>query len=33
MNRNKYKNYALQNLISEHIILKFYYKIVKCIFC
>jgi hypothetical protein len=29
MNRNQYKNYVLQNLSSEHIILKFYYKIVK----
>jgi hypothetical protein len=29
MNRNKYKNYVLQNLRSEHIILKFYYKTVK----
>jgi hypothetical protein len=32
MNRNKYKKYVLQNLSSEHIILKFYYKIVKCFF-
>jgi hypothetical protein len=29
MNRNKYKNYVLQSLISEHIVLQFYYKIVK----
>jgi hypothetical protein len=29
MNRNKYENYVLQNLSSEHIILKFYYKIAK----
>jgi hypothetical protein len=29
MNRNKYKNYVLQNLSSEHIILKCYYNIVK----
>jgi hypothetical protein len=33
MNRNKYKTYVLQYLNSEHIILKFYYKIVKYIFC
>jgi hypothetical protein len=31
--RNKYKNYVLQNLSFEHIILTFYYKIVKYIFC
>jgi hypothetical protein len=29
MNTNKYKNCVLQNLSSEHIILKLYYKIVK----
>jgi hypothetical protein len=32
MNRNKHKNYVLQNLSSEHIILKFYYKIFKCFY-
>jgi hypothetical protein len=32
MIRNKHKSYVLQNLSSEHIILKFYYKIVKCVF-
>jgi hypothetical protein len=32
MNRNKYKNYDLRNLNSEHIIFKFYYKIVKSFF-
>jgi hypothetical protein len=32
MNRNKYKNCVLQHLSSEHIILKFYYKIVKCFY-
>ena len=33
ISRNKYKNYVLQNLSPENIILKFYYKMVKCIFC
>jgi hypothetical protein len=32
MIRNKYKNYVLQNLSSEHIVLKFYYKIVKSLY-
>jgi hypothetical protein len=32
ISRNKYKNYVLQNLSPEHIILKLYYKMVKCIF-
>jgi hypothetical protein len=32
MYMNKYKNCVLQNLISEHIILKFYYKLVKCFY-
>jgi hypothetical protein len=32
MNRNKYKKFVLQNLSSERIILKFYYKIVKCFY-
>jgi hypothetical protein len=32
MNRNKHKNYILQNLSSEHIILKFYDKNVKCFY-
>jgi hypothetical protein len=32
MNRNKHKNYVLQNLISEHIILNLYHKIVKCVY-
>jgi hypothetical protein len=31
--RNKHEDYVLQNLSAEHIILKFYHKIVKCIFC
>jgi hypothetical protein len=30
MNKNKYKQYVLQNWSSEHIILKFYSKIVEC---
>jgi hypothetical protein len=32
MNRNKYKNFDLRSLNSEHIIFKFYYKIVKSFF-
>jgi hypothetical protein len=33
MNKNNYENFVLQNLSSEHIILKLYYKILKCISC
>jgi hypothetical protein len=32
MHGNKYKNYVLQNLSFEHIILKLFYKIVKCFY-
>jgi hypothetical protein len=32
MNRDKYKNDVLQNLSYENIILKLYYKIVKCFY-
>jgi hypothetical protein len=33
MNRNEYNNCVLQNLSSEPIILKFYYKIYKRFYC